>query len=143
MSDSLNTLNILNEEWHILGDLNMNLCENCTLLTENNKDIVKGTNKISSEAKKYLKFCKTFEFKQIIQSPTRVTHSTTSLMDHILTNTNGKIAQCRLINLGLSDHQVMFCTRKTKTEKVGVHKQLLLGHLKGIQLMSMKRLYVK
>ena len=54
LSDSLNTLNILNEEWHILGALNINLCENGTLLRENNKNIVKCTNKISSEAKKYL-----------------------------------------------------------------------------------------
>ena len=65
------------------------------------------------------------------------------LTDHILTNTNEKIAQCGLINLRLSDHQTIFCIRKTKTEKVGVHKQFLLGHLKSIQLMSMKRLYVK
>ena len=65
-----------NEEWHIPGDLNINLCENGTLLRENNKTIVKSTNKISSVAKKYLEFCKTLKFKQIIQSSTRVTHST-------------------------------------------------------------------
>ena len=46
----------------------------------------RSTNKVSSEAKKYLEFCKTFESKQIIQSPTRVKHSTSSLIDHILTN---------------------------------------------------------
>ena len=32
LSDSLNTLNILNEEWHIVGDFNINLCENATLI---------------------------------------------------------------------------------------------------------------
>ena len=90
MSDSLNTLNILNEEWHILEDLNINLCENSTLIRENNKNIVKGTNKISPVVKKYLEFCKAFGFKQIIQSPTRVTLSTSSLIDHILTNNNEK-----------------------------------------------------
>ena len=124
MSDGLNTLNILNEEWHIPGDLNINLCENGTLLRENNKTIVKSTNKISSVAKKYLEFCKTLKFKQIIQSSTRVTHSTYPLNDHILPNTNEKIAQCGLINVGLSDHQIIFCTRKTKKDKVGVHKQI-------------------
>ena len=72
----------------------------------------------------YLEFCKTFGFKQIIQSPTKVTHSTASLTDHILTNTNEKIAQCELFNVGLSDHQMIFCTRKTKKEKLGVHKQI-------------------
>ena len=46
-----------------VGDLNINLCENGTLIRENNKNIVKGTNKISPELKKYLGFCKTFGFK--------------------------------------------------------------------------------
>ena len=51
LSDSLKTVNILNKEWHILGDLNINLCENGMLIKDNNKNIVKGTNKISLEAK--------------------------------------------------------------------------------------------
>ena len=114
LSDSLNTLDILKEEWHIVGDLNINLCENGTLIRENNKNIVKGTNKISLEVKTKLEFCKTFGFKQIIKSPTRVTLITSSLIDHILTNTNEKIAQCELINVGLSDDQMIFCTRKAK-----------------------------
>lgn len=46
LSDSLNTINILIEEQHILGDLNFNLCENDTLVRENKKE---GTNKISAE----------------------------------------------------------------------------------------------
>ena len=42
----------------------------------------------------------------------------------MLTNTNEKIAQCGLINVELSNHQMIFCTRKTKKEKVGIHKQI-------------------
>ena len=90
------------------------MCENSTLVRENNKNIVKCTDKTSLKAKKYLELCKTFGFKQILKSPTRVTLSTSSLIDHILKNTNEKIAQCGLINVGLSDHQMIFCTRKTK-----------------------------
>ena len=41
LSDNLNTLNILKEEWHIVGDLNINLWENDMLKRENNKNIVK------------------------------------------------------------------------------------------------------
>ena len=59
---SRNTRSILNDELHILGDLNINLCENGTLIRQNNKDIVNNTYKISSEAKNYLEFCKTFGF---------------------------------------------------------------------------------
>lgn len=46
LSESLNLLNILNEEWHMLGDLNINLYENRTLfrVREKNKIIGKFTN---------------------------------------------------------------------------------------------------
>ena len=91
--------------------------KNGTLIKENNKNIVKGTNKTSPEAKRYLEFCKNFGFKQLIQSPTRVTISTSSLIYHILTNTNEKKAQCRLINVGLSDHQMIFFVRENQKKK--------------------------
>ena len=60
LSDSLKTLNILNEEWYILGDLNINLCENGTLIRENNKNIVEGTNQISLEAKNIFRILQNF-----------------------------------------------------------------------------------
>ena len=41
-----------------------------------------------------------------------------------MTNTNEKINQCRQINIGSSDHQILFCSRKRKKEKVGNHKQI-------------------
>ena len=41
-----------------------------------------------------------------------------------MANTNEKITQCGLINIGLSYHQMMFCIRKIKKEKVGGDKQI-------------------
>ena len=41
--------------------------------------------------KKYLEFCKTFGLKQLIKSPTRVTPNSSTLIDHILTNTDEKL----------------------------------------------------
>ena len=76
------------------------------------KNIIKSANKVSSETKKHLEFCKTFGLKQLIKSPTRVTPNTSILIDHILTNTNEKITKCGIINVGLADHQMIFCTRK-------------------------------
>ena len=118
------------EEWNILGDLNINLYQNGSILGEENKNITKGANKESSKTKKYLEFCKKFHLKQLIKSPTRVTPP---LTDHILTNTNEKITQCGLINIGLSDHQVNFCKRKIKKEKVGGYKQISFRSFKTIQ----------
>ena len=115
---------MLSEEWHILGDLNINLNHNGLTFGEENKNIIKGANKVSFEAKKYLEFCKTFGLKQLIKSPTRVTPNTSTLINHILTNRNKKNTQCGIINIGLSNHQMIFCNRKIKKDKVGGHKQI-------------------
>lgn len=45
---------------------------NGIIFREENKNIIKRINEISSESKKYLKFGKTFELKQIIKRSTRV-----------------------------------------------------------------------
>ena len=122
---------MLSEEWHILGDLNINLCQTGSILEEENKNIIKSENRVSPETNKYLEFCKNFGLKQLIKSTTRVTPKTTTLIDHILTNTNEKITQCGLINIGLSGHVMIFCTRKKKL-KVATNK-FHLDLLKSIQ----------
>ena len=90
LSTSLNTLNILSREWHILGDLNINLYQNGSTLREKNKDIIEGK-KYHLKQKIYLEFCKTFGLKQLIKSPTRVTPNTSTLTDHIFKNTHEKL----------------------------------------------------
>ena len=130
LSNNLNSLNMLSEEWHVLVDLNINLYHNGSTLGEEN-NIRKGADKVSSETKKYPEFCKIFGLKQLIKSPTRVTPNTSNLIDHILTNTNEIITQCGIINIGLSDHQMIFCTRKIKEEKVGGHKQIAFRSFKN------------
>ena len=61
--DSLNSLNMLSEEWHILGDLNINLHQNGSTLGEDKKNIIK----CHLKQKKYLEFCKTFGLKESIK----------------------------------------------------------------------------
>ena len=70
MSDSLKLINMLSEELHIVQDLNTNLYQNDLTLGEDSKNIIRGTNKASSETGKYLKFCKAFGLKQLIKSST-------------------------------------------------------------------------
>ena len=50
----LNAQIILNAEWYIQGDLNIDISKNCRIFKEKNKNIIKGTNKISSGTEKYL-----------------------------------------------------------------------------------------
>ena len=82
---------MLSEEWYILRDLNINLYQNGSTLGQENKNIIKGANKILSETKKHIEVCKTFGLKQFTKSPTRDIPNTSNLINHILTNTNEKI----------------------------------------------------
>ena len=100
-----NTLNMLdgNNEIFILGDFNI-----CTLKNSRLKD-------------RYLRLLYTNKFKQIINSPTRETESSSSLIDHICTNSSEKVSQSGVIESGVSDHFIIFCTRKITREHIGKH----------------------
>ena len=42
---------MLSKKWHILRDLEINLYQNGSTLGEENRNIIKGANKVSSETK--------------------------------------------------------------------------------------------
>ena len=67
---------------------------------------------------------------QIIKEPTPITCSTSSLLDHILTNSSEKISQKGVIDVGISDHQLIYCTRKIKRIKHNMHNQIQVRSLK-------------
>ena len=50
--------------------------------------------------------------KQLIQFPTRVMCSTSTLTDQVLASFPLRAFQKGVIKVGLSDHQLIFCTRK-------------------------------
>ena len=63
--------------------------------------------------------CRMHGLKQLIQSPTRATCSTSILIDYILTSVPSRVSQKGVINVGVSDHQLIFCTRKVSRIKTG------------------------
>ena len=76
-------------------------------------------------AKKYSHFCHMHNLKQLIRSPTRVAKSGSTLLDHILTNANEMFSKSGVLDIGLSDHQLVFCTRKTQKKfKLYKHKTI-------------------
>ena len=79
---------------------------------------------------KYKELCQIFFLKEIIQEPTRITSSTSSLLDHILANAGWKISQKGVIDVGLSDHQLIYCTRKILRTKANMHNQIRVRSLK-------------
>ena len=78
-------------------------------------------------SKDYLNFCFTFSLKQLLSIPTRATRKTGTHTDHVLTNSSLKLSQSEVIELGISDHDLVYCTRKTPSINPMTY---LLGQLK-------------
>ena len=110
------TNNCDNQEVYILGDLNIHL---------NNK------NDSSNGIKRYKEVCSLHGLKQIIKTPTRTTDRSSSLLDHILTNLFSEISQQGFLDLGLSDHRLIYCTRKTTRTKIHEHTFVKIRTLKN------------
>ena len=55
-----------------------------------------------------------FGLTQIINSATRLTCSSASLIDHILASFHDRISQEGVMNVGLSDHQLIYCTSRVE-----------------------------
>ena len=63
-------------------------------------------------------------------SPSRVTCSILSLIDHILTTLLEGVPRQGIIDAGLPDHQLIHCTEKFWRTKVGIHKEITSRSLK-------------
>ena len=113
----LNTPNFDSQEVYILGDLNINL--NYT-----GRCVPNGV-------KKYREFCALHGLTQLVKLPTRITKNTSTILDHILTNSTYKISQVGTMDIGLSDHQLIYCTRKKFKEKTHTKTYIKYRSLKN------------
>ena len=118
----MNKINSVDNEIYILGDFNITLFVNdsCTSLEKN----ILNSKSIPSDVKSYHEFCTFFGLKQLIKVPTRTTTSSSTIIDHILASYRERVTQCGVIDVSLSDHQLIYCTRKISRIKRGSHKQI-------------------
>ena len=65
-----------------------------------------------------------FALKQLIESLTRIICSSSSIFNCILPNFPDRVTQQGILHAGLSDHQLIYCTRKISRIKRGGHKQI-------------------
>ena len=72
-----------------------------------------------------------YSLEQLISVPTRITKITTTLIDHVLTNSPHKIIQSGVIKMSLSDHELIYCTRKTNKLKSNKHNELNIHKIKN------------
>ena len=133
-------INTNDRDIHILGDFNTNLFSKQKYIFHQT-----NTQSMSPEVKNYFQFCSLYGLEQLIKVQARVTCSTSSLIDHILTicPERERVLQQGIIDVGLSNHQLIYCTRKLSRTKVGTHKQTTFRSLKSYLLRPIKRLLVK
>ena len=81
-------------ELYILGDINIDF-----------------NNKTSPLFKSYLRVLDFFGCSQLIAEPTRMTDSTSSILDHVIVSDKNKVTESGVICAGLSDHLVTFCSK--------------------------------
>ena len=72
-----------------------------------------------------------FGLKQLTDVPTRVTCSSSTIIDHILASFPNRVLQQGVIDVGLSGHQIIYCTRKISRIKTGTHKEIRYRSLKN------------
>ena len=89
-----------NKEMYLLGDLN------CDMLK---KEALQNTS-----TKKLNSLYELYQLFQLIEEPTRITMKSSSLIDHIVTNTPEKICHSGVIHTGISDHSIIFAIRKIR-----------------------------
>ena len=66
----------------------------------------------------------------MINSPTRITCNTSTLIDHILTNSQDNISQSGVINITIPDHNMIYYARKILKAKYNKHKELTFRSLR-------------
>lgn len=63
---------------------------------------------------------KSYNFPQVIESPTRSVPDSSTLLDLIATNRPSVISSCGVLSPDLSDHDIIYCVRKLHCKKLSL-----------------------
>ena len=97
-----------NQECYLLRDFKINLHDGKNLFGK--KGYTSKLKSLPSLTKEYLHFGYSYPLEQLISGPNRIMESTATLIDHVLTNSPHKITQSGVIEMILSDHELIYCT---------------------------------
>ena len=78
-----------------------------------------------------MNFCFSHSIHLLIAEPIRTTNHTKTLTDRILTNSAEKVIQSSAIEIGLSGHELIYCTRKTQLLKLNEHYEISIRSIKN------------
>ena len=127
LNSNMNKINSVDNEIYIVVDFNINLLLNDSYVFE--KKNILNSKSVPSDVKSYI-FCTFFGLKQLIKVSTRTTISSSTIIDHILASYPERVTQCGVIDISLSDHQLIYCIRKISMIKRGSYKQIQFRSLK-------------
>ena len=85
---------------------------------------------MENHARHMSEVCDLFTFKQRIQEPTRVSLTTSSLIDHIATKCPTYIVESGVLQVCLSDHYLVYCFRKLNAAHRKDHKVIKTRSMK-------------
>ena len=68
---------------------------------------------------------------QLIAEPTRTTERTKTLIDHILSNSPEKVIQRGVIEMGLPEFELLYCSRKMSFLKLNKYNELSVKTMKN------------
>ena len=102
----------------------------CYFLGDMNVNVLPGVRNKGGLFKSLSEWQSMFDFFQLITEPTRLSGNSTSLLDHVFVSHTERVAHSGVVDIGISDHSLVFCTRKIVR---GFNK----GH-KTIQIRSLK-----
>ena len=93
-SDTIESLSVENKEVLVLGDFNCDFSAKKTT---------------QPECRQMKCLFKSLSFSQLINSPTRITSESSTLIDLIATNNPQNIRSSGVLSSGLSDHELIYC----------------------------------
>ena len=105
----MNEIDLMSNEIYILGDFNIYVFKWHSHFLK--KKYVNNKSTPSNVQSNY-EFCTFFSLHQLIKVTTRMTCNTATIINHILASYSERVTQNDIIDAGLSDHQIIFCTRK-------------------------------
>ena len=110
LNEKLSKVDTNNVETHILGDFNINLWQNGHYVFQ--KHNLLSCHLVPNDVKNYFDFCIMFGIKQLIESPTPITCSRSSIIDYVLANFPDRLTQRWILNVGLSHQQLLTIQEK-------------------------------
>ena len=126
LNENMNKIDSISNEIYILGDFKWLLY---FLKKKKKKKKTLNNKSILSDAKGYYEFCTFLSLHQLIKVPAHIACNSAAIIDHILASFPERVTQQGIIDVGLSDHQPIFKTRKIYRIKRGTHKHIKFGSL--------------